>query len=94
MAPFNEKAAQSSEIELCYVCGRKLGKNPIYFEVINGGELREQNGSPAVRDAGYMGCFPVGSECKKKFAPNVAIIKMGAKWDQLVINNLLKVLSS
>ena len=77
-APFHPKAVDSVEIEFCFVCGRKLGANPIYFEVINGGELREQDGTQAIQDGGYMGYFPVGSECAKKFAPNVAVVKVGA----------------
>jgi hypothetical protein len=75
-APFNEKAISTSE-ELCHVCGRKVGKNPLWFEVVNGGDLRLQDGTEAIRDAGYMGHYPVGSECAKKFAPNL-LKRLGA----------------
>ena len=72
-APFNHKASHAADQEFCYVCGRKLGANPLYFEVIEGGDLRLQNGTEydVQSDAGYMGCFPVGSTCANKFAPNI-----------------------
>ena len=70
-APFNELATTLVDRELCYVCGRKLGANPLYFEVINGGDLRSQDGTEAIQDAGYMGCYPVGSTCAHKFAPGL-----------------------
>lgn len=73
-APFNPKIHTSSEA-LCCVCGRKVGKNSWFFEVINGGDLRKQDGTEAVRDAGYMGCYPVGSECAKKFEDGI-LLKM------------------
>ena len=71
-APFNEKASVDNT-NLCYVCGRKLGKHPLWFEVINGGDLREQDGTEydTSKDSGYMGCYPVGSTCANKFAPNI-----------------------
>ena len=72
-APFNDKASREVEQELCFVCGRKLGANPLYFEVINGGDLRLQDGTEydIANDRGYMGCYPVGSTCAHKFAPNI-----------------------
>ena len=77
--PCNEKASSAIDQELCFVCGRKLGKNPLYFEVINGGDLRLQDCTEYDRssDNGYMGCYPVGSTCAHKFAPNL-LIKMEA----------------
>jgi hypothetical protein len=62
----------------CVQCGRKTGSNPWYVEVIDGGDIRLQDGTEAVQDAGYMGCYPVGNECAKSFAPNT-LIKMEAK---------------
>ena len=59
----------------CVQCGRKVGADAWYVEVVNGGDIRLQDGSEAVRDAGYMGCYPVGNECAKSFAPNL-LIKM------------------
>ena len=69
-APFNEKIHQDSENRCC-VCGRKTSEDSYYMEVINGGEIREQDGTEAVYDGGYMGCWSIGSECAKKFAPNI-----------------------
>ena len=62
----------------CVQCGRKVGANAWYVEVINGGEIRLQDGTEAnINDAGYMGCYAVGNECAKKFAPNL-LIKLGS----------------
>lgn len=69
-APFHPKAIVS-DLELCSVCGRILGKNPWYMEVIDGGYIRLQDGTEPVRDGGYMGHYPIGTECAKKFAPNL-----------------------
>jgi hypothetical protein len=79
-APFNELATTLVDRELCYVCGRKLGANPLYFEVINGGDLRLQDGTEydIASDRGYMGCYPVGSTCAHKFAPGL-LFKMNRK---------------
>ena len=58
--------------KFCVQCGRKVGEDPWWVEVIEGGEIREQDGSEAdYTDAGYMGHFPVGNECAKKFAKNI-----------------------
>lgn len=57
----------------CVQCGRKVGKNGFWIEVINGGEIRLQDGTEhdIANDAGYMGCWAVGSECAKMFDPQV-----------------------
>jgi hypothetical protein len=57
----------------CVQCGRKVGANAWYVEVIDGGSIRLQDGTEhnVAADAGYMGCWPVGNECAKKFAPNL-----------------------
>lgn len=71
-APFNEKASLASDQDLCFVCGRKLGNNPLHFEVVDGGSLRGQDGTEAdVDDAGYMGCYPVGASCANKFEAGI-----------------------
>jgi hypothetical protein len=57
--------------KFCVQCGRKVGANPWYVEVIDGGYIRLQNGTEAVIDNGYMGWWPVGNECAKKFASNL-----------------------
>jgi hypothetical protein len=55
----------------CVQCGRKVGKNGWWVEVINGGDIRLQDGTEAVQDGGYMGCWAVGSECAKSFDSQV-----------------------
>lgn len=71
-APFHEGIHKDSD-DRCVVCGRKVEKNGWLVEVIQGGEIRRQDGTKydTSTDAGYMGCWPVGSECAKKFAPNI-----------------------
>ena len=57
----------------CVQCGRKVGKNSWFVEVINGGDIRLQDGIEydISSDPGYMGCWAVGNECAKSFAPNL-----------------------
>jgi len=55
--------------EHCTLCARKLGKNFLMVEVHNGGDLVAKGF--AVEDSGYMGAWPVGSECAKKFSPEL-----------------------
>lgn len=56
----------------CVQCGRKVGADAWYVEVIDGGDIRMQDGTEAdMSDAGYMGCWPVGNECAKKFDSKV-----------------------
>jgi hypothetical protein len=57
----------------CVQCGRKVGADAWYVEVIDGGDIRLQDGTEhdVANDAGYMGCWAVGNECAKSFAPNL-----------------------
>lgn len=71
-APLNDKANHTVEA-LCFECGRKLGKNPLYFEVNTGWTLILPNSD----DKNSQGCFPIGRECAKKFAPEL-LQKIGA----------------
>jgi hypothetical protein len=57
------------DVERCTICARKLGKNPFYVEVHDGGDLVAFG--EGIHDGGYMGCWAVGSECAKKFAPEL-----------------------
>jgi hypothetical protein len=58
--------------DYCVQCGRKVGANPWFVEVIDGGSIRLQDGTEAdMTDAGYMGCYAIGNECAKSFAPNL-----------------------
>ena len=71
IAPLNNKASNAINQDFCFVCGRKLGKNSYHFEVNTGWVLIELGGSDS------QGCFPVGSECAKKFASGL-LMKVGA----------------
>jgi hypothetical protein len=64
-APMHDKAADRSD--LCFVCGRKVGANSFYYEVDTSWHLID----PTTKLANSQGCFPVGRECAKKFAPNL-----------------------
>jgi hypothetical protein len=70
-APNHPKA--SSTDSRCMECGRALGKNPLWFEVNTDWKIIEI-GSDEVNT---QGCWPIGSECAKKFAPNL-LIRLGA----------------
>jgi hypothetical protein len=71
-APHNEKALNSYD-DLCTECGRALGKNPLYFEVNTSWQIIVPNSD----EKNSQGCFPIGSTCAHKFAPEL-LIKMGA----------------
>ena len=71
-APLNRKALDSYD-DLCTECGRALGKNPFYFEVNTAWEVIVPNSD----QKNSQGCFPIGSTCAHKFAPNL-LIKMEA----------------
>lgn len=49
----------------CCVCGRPVKSGDFWVEVHEGG--RPARAGEAVKDAGYMGFFRVGSECRKRF---------------------------
>lgn len=65
--------------DACVQCGRKVGKNGFWVEIIKGGEIRAQDGTKydTENDAGYMGCWAVGSECAKMFEKNVLFKREG-----------------
>lgn len=69
------KSNVGNDDDYCVQCGRKMGKNGWFVEIINGGEIRMQDGTEhnIANDAGYMGCWPVGSECAKEFDPKVLL---------------------
>jgi uncharacterized membrane protein len=71
-AKFSEKYLQSNG-DRCIECGKAVGENSYLVEVINGGDLRAQDGTEAVHDAGYMAFYPVGSTCKNKFNPELLV---------------------
>ena len=55
-------------MEHCACCGRKLTSEPVFVEVIDGGG---QVAAPGLgtdeSDSGYMGFFPVGPSCAKRY---------------------------
>jgi len=58
-------------VNSCVECGRACGDNPWFIEVIEGGLVAENPGKNDVTHPGYMGCWPVGNECAKKFDKGV-----------------------
>lgn len=70
-APFHPSHAGNN---YCVVCNRKVGESPLWLGVVNGGEVWDYRlGEPDLNDSGYMGHYPVGSECAKKFEEGVLI---------------------
>ena len=67
-APNNEKALNSSA-SLCTVCGRALGKNPLYFEVNTSWELIV----PGSDNNNSQGYFPVGQSCASRFTTGLLL---------------------
>jgi hypothetical protein len=65
-APLNNKASHSTE-DLCFVCGRALGADPLYFEVNTSWELIARGSD----EKNSQGCFPIGSSCANKFAEGI-----------------------
>lgn len=65
---FSEKYYQDVTVERCVLCARKLGANPYYIETVYGAEVIAF-GTGDQSDAGYSGCFPVGSECARQVVP-------------------------
>ena len=65
--PFANKMTDD-DVERCSVCDRKLGKNPLFIEVVDGGSIHDPSmGVADTSDSGYMGFWAVGSECAKQF---------------------------
>jgi len=63
-------ASDWSDYEPCQCCGRKVGKNPLYAIVVNGGIslcTLEDSAEFEKHDGGWMGCYPIGRECAKAF---------------------------
>ena len=50
----------------CVICGRPVKKDGAkYLEVFDGGR-QFSDGHADQNDAGYMGCFPIGSDCLRE----------------------------
>lgn len=63
--------AADGSVHDCVQCGRKIGKTAKWVCVANGGSVWAKSEGEPVRDGGFMGWFPVGSECAKTFAAGV-----------------------
>jgi hypothetical protein len=58
------------DLNCCQCCGRTVGKNPLGAIIVGGGGEMCQPADNAAfmqNDGGYMGWYPVGSECAKHF---------------------------
>jgi hypothetical protein len=67
-AKYQEKTAQSSHFLQCVFCGRDTSKQGNSFGVIvgeGGGVIVHPEDNELAQDGGFMGWFPVGSECIK-----------------------------
>ena len=66
----NEKNYYYGDSNSCQCCGRKVGANPLGAIIVDGGgkmcRLADANAFEKY-DGGWMGWYPVGSECAKKF---------------------------
>lgn len=68
MLPMKWSDNNTGSMEHCACCGRKLTAVPLYVEVINGGSHVAAPGSGTdTNDPGYMGFFPVGRSCARKY---------------------------
>lgn len=64
--------ASEGNMTQCVQCGRKIGKAPKFVAVHGGGFVwSKAEGEIDRNDAGYMGWFPIGSECAKAFEDGV-----------------------
>lgn len=66
-APINDKASLATDAELCFVCGRKLGNNPFYYEMNTDGKLMIKGSDPE----NSQGAFPIGVSCANKFEAGI-----------------------
>ena len=67
---FSAKYQESQAHNPCICCGRETGKNPLGAIIVGGGAFMCQPADAAAfetNDRGWMGWYPVGSECAKKF---------------------------
>ena len=64
---------QAGSINHCAICEKAVGNSPLLVEIYAGGLIWDasRNGEPDQNDAGYMGHYPIGLECAKKFAADV-----------------------
>jgi hypothetical protein len=65
------KWASDGSVQHCVQCGKKIGKSAKWVQVFGGGAVFAKSEGECERDGGWMGWFPVGSECAKSFASGV-----------------------
>jgi hypothetical protein len=63
--------AARGSVNNCVQCGRKTSANAKWVQIYNGGQVFAKSEGIAERNGGWMGWFPVGSECAKQFAAGV-----------------------
>lgn len=65
----NDSKVNHTTHQPCAICGKGVDKNNTKFEavVINGGSSWGDDSSDT-QDGGYMGTWPIGNDCAKKFA--------------------------
>jgi hypothetical protein len=61
---YTRREKVNPDIELCIVCGRKVGDNGFKVWVVNGGDTLATI-DEEVNPAGDLGFWPIGSECIK-----------------------------
>jgi hypothetical protein len=73
--PFTSKAHDDRTADLsgCVLCGRSTPSPRFFVEIADGGKIVKP-GSADKEDAGYMGMYPIGSECKNAL-PSDYIVK-------------------
>lgn len=63
--------AAGGSVDDCVQCGRKIGSKAKWVQIYAGGYVWAKSEGECERDGGWMGWFPVGSECAKQFADGV-----------------------
>ena len=71
-APYHPNTDKDDK-DRCIVCGKPTNGKIYGVEVVDGGNLKAQDGTPAAQDGGYMGWWSVGSSCAKLFAPELLV---------------------
>lgn len=61
-----DRTYSNTDYAPCVRCGKAVKNEKFYIECVDGGlEAIPNNEQADTDDGGYMGCFPIGSECKK-----------------------------
>jgi len=65
----HDKCFISDEKERCALCGKVVSATAVQIELHNGGQFVQYG--KGIQDGGYLGCWLIGSECAKKFSPEL-----------------------